>query len=150
MSSKFNTFETYTLSLILQNVWAGYDIGGGGTSIAASSTPGSVYIALFTSSPLDDESGIANECNYGGYGRIGVARSSSAWSVVDNVGSNISAIVFTTATSGPETASHFAVCTGGTRGVADILYHGSITTPLTINTGVTPQIAPGGLTITED
>ena len=73
MGSKTDAFETDVLEHIFQNV-AIANIGDA-TGLPAG-TAGSLYIALFTTTPTDSTAG--TECAFGAYARQAVARASGA------------------------------------------------------------------------
>lgn len=148
--SKWNTWETKTLQLVFQNVNPGYI--GGTSGIEGSATAGSLYVALFSASPAEDQSGVAaNELSYTGYARVAVTRSAGGWAVSGNTASNVGAITFGTCTVGTPTATHFGICKAITKTTLDLLYFGTLSGGgLAIAPGVTPQIQAGDLTVIED
>lgn len=142
--SKTNTFETDILELLfnnttLANVGDATGIEGG--------TVGSLYVSLWVGDPTDTGAGGA-EASYTGYAREAVARTSGGWTVASGVASNTAAITFGACTVGSDTVTHFAIHTAVTGG--DMLYNGSLTSQLAITVGITPEIAIGDLTVTED
>lgn len=145
--SKKDTFENGLLALIFKNT----ALSGIGSGISATTTAGSLYIALYKVAPTDSTQG--TECDYTGYARVAVARSAAGWTVTNNVASNAAVITFAACTAGSNTAVAFAICKAGTAGVDDAIYWGDITDPsggLAISAGITPEIAIGACTITED
>lgn len=144
MSSKKNTFETDILELIFNNT----NIAniGDATGVRGSSNAGSLYIALYTITPTDSAAG--TECAYTSYARVAVARSAGGWTISGDTASNTAAITFPTATGGTETVNGVAILTASTSG--DMLYYGTLTTPISVVTGVTPSFPIGALTIQED
>lgn len=145
--SKANGHETATLAHEFENA----DIAniGDATGLRGSSTAGNFYVALFTGNPGETGS-VAAECAYTSYARVAVARSSSNWTASSGSCSNDNAVTFPEATGGSETATHFAVCTAGTAGVANIIRYGALTSSLAISDNITPEFAAGALTFTED
>ena len=116
-----------------------------------SAAAGDFYVALFTAAPSDSAQG--TECNYTGYARKAVARSSAAWTVSGNNASNTAAVTFDPCTAGTNQAIAFAICYAGTAGVDDQIVWGDITTPaagLAISTGITPNFAIGVLDVNVD
>ena len=149
--SKSNTWETDTLKLIFQNANTTYPIGGG-AGIAGSASAGSLYVALFSGAPAEDQSGVnANELSYTGYARKAVVRSAAGWTVSGNTCTNAAAITFGTCTVGTPTATYFGICKAGVRAISDLIYWGLLTGGgLAIGVGTTPQIPAGNLSIIED
>jgi len=148
--SKWNTWETKTLQLVFQNADPSYI--GGSSGIQGSTVAGSLFVALFTGDPAEDQSGVAgNECSYTGYNRVAVARSAGGWSVSGNTATNAAAITFGTCQAGTPTALYFGICKAITKTTSDLLYSGLLSGGgLAITIGVTPQIQAGDLTVIED
>lgn len=141
--SKTNAFETSFLALIFN-----------GTAIAnladnAASAPlTNLYLSLHTSDPGEAGNQTTNECAYGSYARVAVARSGSGWTVTANSVSPVAAVNFPEATSGTETATHFGI--GSLASGAGVLYYkGAISPNVAVSSGVTPSLTTA-TTITED
>jgi hypothetical protein len=145
--SKSNAFETALLQHIFQN--AALANVGDATGLPAAATVGSLYVSLHTSDPA--EAGVANtnEISYTGYARVGVIRSSSGWAVSAGVASNVAAITFGACTAGSGTATHFGI-SAASSGAGILLYSGALTGSVAISSGITPEIAAGAATVTED
>jgi hypothetical protein len=145
--SKGDTFENDLLKLIF-NATAIANIADN----AASSPLTNVYVSLHTADPGEAGSQTTSECNYTGYARVAVARTSGGWTITANSVSPAANIDFanpTNSTNLPQTATHAAVGTASS-GAGKILYSGALTPNIVIsNTGVTPRI-PTSSTITED
>ena len=143
--SKINTFETDILELIFNNV----DLAniGDAAGLQNSATEGSLYVSLWVGDPTDTGAG-GTEASYTGYARKAVARNSGGWTVASGVASNTAAITFGACTVGSDTVTHFGIHTAITAG--DMLYSGALTAQLAISPGITPEIAIGDLTVTED
>jgi hypothetical protein len=141
--SKSNTFENDLLQLIF-NATAIANLADN----AASSPLTNLFVALHTADP--GEAGVQNtsECNYTGYARVSVARTSGGWTVTDNSVSPNADINFPACTGGTNTATHASVGVASS-GATKILYKGALSPTISISTGVTPQIGAGS-TITED
>lgn len=141
--SKGNTFENDFLKLIFQ-----------ATAIAniaddaASSALTDLYVSLHTSDPGEAGNQTSNECTYGSYARVAVARSGSGWTITNNSVSPAANIDFPTAASGSETATHFGVGTASSS-TGKLLYKGAITPNIAISAGVTPRLTTA-TAITED
>lgn len=148
MSSKSNTAETNFLKLLYQNIaWANIGNAGG---LPVSTTIGSFYIALFTATP--DETDTGTEATYTSYARVAVARGAGQWTI-DQDGStdarvrNAAVVTFPASTGGSNTISHFGVYTAVTGG--DLIHYGSVGTPLLISSGDTPKYEINALVIIE-
>ena len=144
---KVNSFETS----FLQHLFNNDDIAGIGdaSGLLGSSADGNLFLALFTADP--GETGVVtNECDYTGYARKAVPRTTGGWTVSGNQVTNAALLEFAQCTGGSNTATHFAVCKAGTDGVQDILYTGALTNSMNISTGITPQFAGGAITVTEE
>lgn len=113
------------------------------------------FIALYTSSPGDDNSG--TEVSGTNYARQEVHENlgtSPYWNlaVVDGIGylvDNQSAITFPTAGAGGwGTVSHFGILDAVSAG--NLLYHGALTSSQAVNDGSTFEFAAGDLNIREE
>lgn len=145
--SKGDTFENDLMKLIFN-----------GTAIAniadnaAASPLTSLYLALHTSDPGDAGSQTTNECNYTGYARQAIARTTGGFTVTGNSVSPVANTDFPNPTNGtnlPQTATHFSIGTASS-GAGKILYSGSLDVGIVIsNTGVTPRFKNTS-TVTED
>ena len=146
--SKGNTFENEFLLHLFNNS----DIAnvGDATGLRGSSTAGSLYVSLHTANPDETGTQTSSECDYGSYDRVAVARSGAGWTVTANAVANAALIQFPQCTSGSNTVTHFAVGTTAYNGAGKILYKGSLSSPLSVSSGIQPQFAAGDLDITED
>lgn len=102
-------------------------------------SPTTVYLALYTSDPGDDNSG--TECSGTGYARQSVAFSRSG-----STASNSAAVEFPTAGGAWGTITHFGVLDAATSG--NLLYHGALTTSRAITSGDIFRVPTGDLDIT--
>lgn len=102
-------------------------------------SPSTVYLALYTSDPGDDNSG--TECSGTGYARQSVAFSRSGATA-----SNSAAVEFPTAGGAWGTITHFGVLDAATSG--NLLYHGALTTSRAITSGDIFRVPSGDLDIT--
>ncbi len=141
--SKTNTFENDLLQLIFNAVGIANLADN-----AASSPLTNLQVALHTADPGETGNQGTNECTYGGYARVAVARTSGGWTVSGNSVSPVAEIAFPEASSGSETATHASVGTDAS-GSGKILYKGALSPTIAISTGTTPKIGTGS-TITED
>jgi hypothetical protein len=146
--SKKDAFETAILQLIFNNTNLA-NIGDS-TGLRGSSTAGNFYIALFKDGTEPSDSAQGTECDYTGYARKDVVRSSGGWTVASGACSNTAAITFAQCTAGSNTAGAFAICKADVEGVNDAIYWGELTSPLAISSGITPEFAAGDLDVTED
>lgn len=144
--SKANTWEAGLLALVFNNTdfTAVGDAGG----LLGSVTPGSLYISLHTGDPGEAGDQTTNEASYTGYARVAVARSGAGWTVTTGV-ANAADIDFAECTAGSATATHFGIGTASS-GAGKLLYSGALTASLAISAGISPTIAAGALTGTED
>lgn len=145
--SKGNTFENDLLLLIFNNTDAA--LIGDATGLRGSSTAGSLYVSLHTGDPGEAGNQTTNECAYGSYARVAVARSGSGWTVTGNAVTNAALIQFPQCSSGSETATHFAIGTASTS-TGKVLYKGALSASLAISSGIQPQFGAGELDGTED
>ena len=141
--SKTNNWENSIL-LLLFNATAVSNVADN----AAASPLTNLYVSLHTADPGEAGSQTTNECTYGSYARVAVARSGSGWTVTANSVSPAAAINFPEATSGTNTATHFGV--GSLSSGAGVLYYkGAISPNVAISAGVTPSLTTA-TAITED
>lgn len=122
--------------------------GIGDSSGLPAGTAGSLYVALFTADPSDSAQG--TETSYTNYDRKAVARSAAGWTVTAGSASNAAAITFAQCGTTGATLTGFAICKGGTTGTNDQIYWGTLSSNLTVSTGVTPEFAIGALVVNED
>ena len=125
MSAASNYTETLALTFLLTS--------------SAATRPTAWYVALFTTSPTDAGSGTEVSGTY-------YARQSVAFTVSGDTASNSATITFPAAGSNWGTISHVGVYDAVTTG--NLLFHGSVTTSKSIDTGDTFQISAGNLDIT--
>ena len=143
--SATNSFETSFLALLFNNdAITGIGDAGG---LLPSAAEGSLYIAMFTQDP-GEAGAVANECVYGSYARVAVARNDTEWSVVDNLASNINTITFPECSSGTETATYVGIMSGVSGD--NMLISLELTSPLMIAAGVQPQFSANELRISMD
>ncbi len=141
--SKRNAFENLLLQLIFNNTTIP-NIGNA-AGLQPSGVAGNFHIALFTVAPSDDSDG--TEASYTGYARVAVARTSSGWSITDNVCENTEAITFEECTAGSATIVGAGIMTAATGG--DMLFWTNDPN-LAVSAGITPEFAVGDFSITED
>ena len=135
--SATNAFETSILQLIFTNS----DIAGIGdaTGLRGASSAGNLWLSLHTADPGEAGTQTTNECAYGSYARVSVARSGSGFTVSGNSATLAANAEFPTATSGTETATHFVVGTTSS-GSGSLLFKGAVSPNISITSGVTPRL----------
>jgi hypothetical protein len=141
--SKTNAFETDLLELFF-NATALADLAENDATSPATN----LHVSLHTADPGEAGSQTTNECAYGSYARVAVARTSGGWTVSGNSVVPVAAITFPACTSGTETATHFGLGVA-VSGAGYLMYKGTITPNISISSGVTPQLTTAS-SITED
>jgi hypothetical protein len=109
-------------------------------------TPPTIYVALSAADPGESGSGL-DEPEGNGYARVATAVgnwNSANGGLLDNA----SAIEFGVATGNWGTMTHFALFDATAGG--NLLAHGSLTQPKTVNATDTAQFPPGDLEVTLD
>lgn len=145
-TSLSNAFETSLATLLFNNT--NIDNVGDATGLRGSSTAGSLYVSLHTDDPGEAGTQATSECNYPGYARVAVARTSGGWTVSGNTVSNTAEIAFATNNSGSTvTITHFAIGLESS-GATVILCSG--TAAYSATNGTTPRFQAGQLTVTLD
>ncbi len=145
--SATDAFENKLLSLYFENA-AAANIGDA-SGLQPSGTAGQVFCALHTADP-GDTAGTGqtqNETAYTNYARVGVNRSSAAWTVTAGVADNDAAITFPACgvTGATITNTSLGSASSGT-GNRDM----NGTASLVVSNGVTPSFAIGALDISMD
>lgn len=119
-------------------------------------TTSTLYVALLTAAPSD--SGGGTEVSGGSYARVAVTSSLANWAGTQNAGSttassgtggqtsNNIAITFPTPSATWGTATHFGIYDASTGG--NLLFHGALSIPKTINQSDTVTFPVGTLSIT--
>lgn len=146
--SKSNSFENSLLQLLFNNVDIA-NIGDAG-GIQNSATAGSLYLALHTADPGEAGNQTTNECTYGSYDRVAVARTVGGWTVSSNTAVNTALAQFPECTSGSETITYVSIGTSAYPTAGVILYSGALTASRSVSTGIQPQFAASALEISED
>lgn len=128
------SFSDYLENKLLDHVF-------GGTPYTA---PAAVYVALSTTAPADDGTGVTEPAG-GGYARQAATfGTASAGSI-----SNSATVTFPESTAAWGTITHFALYDAATLG--NMLAHGALTTSRTVDAaGITLSFAAGALTVTLD
>lgn len=144
--SKSNSWENSLLLLLFNNTNVANV--GDATGLRGSSAAGSLYVSLHTADPGEAGSQTTNETSYTSYARVAVARSGAGWTVTGNSVSPASNISFPACTGSTATITHFGVGTDSS-GAGTLLYKGTVTSNISVSTGVTPVLTTAS-TITED
>lgn len=100
--------------------------------------PTTIAIALCTVSPVDSDTGdlTGKEVIGAGYVRLEVPRDDTNWAAPSNgTTKNVAAIIWPAAGANWGIISHIAILNNTTIGMGNLLFHGELTTPITINTG---------------
>ena len=145
--SKSNTFENALLLLIFNNT--AITLVGDAGGLLPSATAGSLYVSLHTDDPGEAGGQATNETSYTNYTRQAVARSGSGWTVSGDTASNAALLQFPTCGASGATLTHFGIGTDSSGGSGKLLYSGSLSSPLTVSSGIQPQFAIGELDVTE-
>lgn len=123
----------------------------------AYTAPGTIYVALYTSSCSDSAGG--TEVSGGSYARASVTSNGTNWANTQSSGtgtssgtggttSNSSAITFATPSAGWGTVTHFGLLDASSSG--NLLVCSALTTSKTINSGDTVSFGAGALTFQID
>jgi hypothetical protein len=116
---------------------------------AASSPITSLWLALHTADPGSAGNQSTNEISYTSYARVGVARTSAAFTVSARTVSLAALQAFPASTGGAAASATFFSVGTASSGTGKLLYSGTLTPGISISNGVTPQINSGTI-ITED
>jgi hypothetical protein len=115
---------------------------------ASFTKPSELHISLHTADPTDDGSG--TEVSGGSYARVQRDPLDANWtaaSATDGVTDNAAAITFPAPTANWGSITHFGIWDASSGG--NLLIHGALTTPKTVNNGdAAPSFATGALDIT--
>lgn len=128
-----NRFSNYLANALLNHLFG-----------KGSYNPPTIYVALSTSDPGDDDSGIA-EPSGNGYARVQTSASNWNASTARTI-TNAAAIVFPAATGNWGTISYFALFDAANGG--NLLASGQISPAQAVINGNTMEIDSGGATIT--
>jgi hypothetical protein len=121
---------------------------GDATGLRGSSTPGYLWIALYTEAATDSSSGV--ECNYTGYQRAPLERSSAGFTIVGDTMSNASAVVFGQCVSGTNVVIGFTINRASGVNVDDGDKWGALQSNMSVSPGNTPRFEIGDLTVNID
>lgn len=133
-----SSFGDFLENELLDHVWGN----------AAYTAPATLYLALSTTDPTDDGSGIT-EPSGGSYARLGVANNLTNWpAAAAGSKSNGTDMQFVTATASWGVIAYMAIYDAAVGG--NMLAHAALTTSKTIDNGDTVIFEIGNLTITLD
>lgn len=135
--SKSNALETQLLEKIFNNTNFPWDANT------------VLYVSLHTADPGEAGSQTTNETAYAGYSRVGVARTSGGWQVLNDTAQNVASVSFPQCSSGSATITHVAVGTQAS-GAGVLLYSGALASSLIVSTNITPSFAANTLQIVEE
>ena len=142
--SATDAFETACLQHYFQNT-AHANVGDA-TGVRGSSVAGSFYISLHTADPGETGNQTTNETAYTNYVRVGVARSSGAWTVSGDTASNAAIVTFAQCGASGATLTYFGIGSD-VSGTGNLFFSGALTAPLIVSNLVTPSFAIGALTV---
>lgn len=135
--SKGNTTENDLVKFIFNGTaisWAGV---------------GNLFVSLHVADPGEGGDQTTSEASYTGYSRVAVSRDAGGWTVSGPGAGNTGQIQFGLCTAGSETVTHFAIGTASS-GAGQILYSGSLNSPLAVSPNVQPLFGAATLQVTED
>ena len=110
--------------------------------VSSYSQPAALYVALYTSDPGDGDSG--TEVSGGDYSRKSVTFGSAS----NGTSSNSAAVEFSTATADWGTITHVGIRDASTAG--NLLFYGSLTSSVAINTNDILRFPVGNLSVSLD
>lgn len=125
--NKTNYLENAVINHVLRNI--------------ALASPATVYVGLFTAAP--GEAGGGTEVSGGAYARQAV----TFIAPVDGATENSADVTFPVAMANWGTITHFAIFDALT--VGNMLYHGTLTTARTVNSGDQAKFLAGALDVAE-
>ena len=142
-SGKKISFDSELASHIFLNA----SISGIGDSLGlrGSSVNGSLYLALFSSSPTD--SAVGTEMSYSNYARVSVPRTGSFWAVSGIDVTNRERIIFPACGGASGIAVAFAICKGQAVGVDDAIFYNILERQVQITPQSSPVFAIGQFSI---
>jgi len=145
--SASNAFETELMNLLFLN--DAIALIGDASGLQPSAAAGSLYLSLHTGDPGEAGDQTTSECAYTSYARVAVARTGAAWTVTGPTAANDAPITWPAATGGSETATYFGIGSS-ISGEGLLLFSGVLTESLAISSGITPEAAISGITVTAD
>jgi hypothetical protein len=137
--SKSNAFETDFLGLIFTATTI---------PLVASGIAGSLWLSLHFADPGEAGNQASSESDYLNYARQSVARTTAGWTVAGSAVTLTSSVSFPASSTVASTLTHFGIGTVSA-GSTSMLFSGTITPSITVNTNVTPRLTTG-TNVTED
>lgn len=137
-----STSARQNLALLLFNAttWSNWAIN------ATTSPITTVPVSLHTADPTSGNQ-TTSESAYTSYARVSPARTSGGYTCSAGVATNTAAVTFPACTGGSSTVTH--ACVGrDSSGTGEVLCAGALTASLAVSSGITPQFAISGLSIT--
>lgn len=138
----FGTTFRNTLAILLFQATAIANVADN----AATSPITNVFASLHTADPTTGNQ-TTSEGTYTSYARASAARTSGGWSSSAGVVTNVATLAFPACTGGSNTITHVGIGTL-TSGAGSLWVAGAVTSSLSVSTGITPQFAASGLSIT--
>lgn len=133
------SFSDYTENALLNSLF------GKTSDFGALASAPTLYAALFTADPGDDDTG--TEANYTSYARV--STTASDWNAASGgTIDNAKVIQFPQATGGTNDVTHFGVYDAATGG--NLIASGAATATLAVSNGVQPQFAAGDFSVSLD
>jgi len=145
--SKSDVSENALIALIFTNT--PITLVGDAAGILGSAAAGNLYISLHTADPGETGSQTTSETAYTNYARAAVPRTSGGWTVAGNVASNAAVVNFPTCGASGATITHFGIGTSPS-GAGKLLYSGALSSSLAVSNNITPTMAIGACTNSED
>ena len=130
-----NTTENDILKLLLVGTYPAWRAGATG------------YVALYTDDPGEAGTAITSEATYTSYDRVAVTKA-TGWTDGGSTFTNSGLIQFPQCTGGTNTITHFGIVTTAS-GAGQLLASGSLSSSLSVSSGIQPQFAAGALDVTE-
>lgn len=131
-----NTTENDVLKLLLVGTDPSWRAGATG------------YVALYTADPGEAGTAVTNEATYTSYARVAVTKA-TGWTDGGSTFTNAALIQFPQCTGGTNTITHFGIVTTSS-GAGQLLASGSLSSSLSVSSGIQPQFAASALSVTAD
>lgn len=119
---------------------------------AASAPVTNLYVSLHTADPGETGTQATSETAYTNYARVAVPRTTGGWTVsgtAPTIAANVAAINFPQCGVTGSTVTHFGIGTASS-GAGKLLYSGALASSLAIANNITPSMAAGACTTSED
>jgi len=145
--SKSDVAENALLLLLFNNT--PITLVGDASGLPGSAAAGSLYVSLYTADPGETGNQTTNETAYTNYARVAVPRTSGGWTVAGNAATNAAQLTFPTCGASGATVTHFGIGTSSS-GAGKLLYSGALSSSLIVSNNITPTVAAGAISTTED